>query len=103
MASSSSKEKAVATALRKLNKVFNEKMNGFDVAVGLYGQGKLTFREYEHIRTAKTVPEANSELVSAVHRRGPEILDVLLDVLEDEEEANSFLIQRIRESKRERN
>lgn len=91
------KEKAVEKALRRLNKVLNEKMNGFDVNVGLYGLGKLTFREYEHIRLSKTVLDANSELVSTLHRRGPDILDSLLEVLQEEDDANSFLIQKIRE------
>lgn len=97
MATRTPKEKAVESALRKLNRVLSSKMDGFDVCVSLYGQGKLTYREYEKIRTCKNVPDANSELISALHRRGPDILDVLVDVLEDEEEANAFLIQKIKE------
>lgn len=97
MSGKSPKEKAVAKALRSLNKVLHEKMDGFSVNVGLYGKGQLTFREYESIRTAKNVVDANSELVSILHRRGPEILDVLLEVLEEEEEANAHLISKIKE------
>lgn len=91
------KEKAVDKALRKLNKVLHEKMNGFDVNVSLYGSGQVTYSEYEKIRTSRSVPEANSELVSVLHRRGPGILDELLKALKDEEDANQFLIGKIKE------
>lgn len=97
MAGKTPKEKAVGRALVQLNKVLNDKMDGFDVCVGLYGRGQLTYREYEQIRTAKNVPAANSELVATFHRRGPEILDILLQVLEDEEDAHSYLIRKIKE------
>lgn len=97
MAGRSPKEKAVRKALQGLNKVLHESMDGFSVNVGMYGLGKLTYREYDSIRSAATTHQANSELISAFHKRGPEILDVLLDVLEDEDEANSFLIKKIKE------
>ena len=98
--SKSPKERAVDRALARLNRVLNEKMDGFSVCVGMYGIGKLTFREYEQIRTAKNVHAANGELVSAMHKRGPDVLDALLEVLEDEEEANAYLIGKIKEGEK---
>lgn len=97
MATSSDKEKAVSKALRKLTKVMHQKMNGFDVNVGLYGCGQVTYSEYERIRASKSVPEANDEVFSVLQRRGPDILDALLEVLKEEEDANKHLIDKINE------
>ena len=99
MATRSAKEKAVESALRKLNRVLTMKMDGPGVSVSLYGMGKLTYREYEKIRTCRNVPDANSELIAALHRRGPDILDILIEVLEEEEEANDHIIKKIKEGK----
>ena len=97
MANRSPKEKAVRKALQMLTQVLQESMDGYSVNVGMYGKGKLTYREYETIRAATTAHQANSGLISAFHKRGPEILDILLDVLEGEEAANSYLIEKIKE------
>jgi hypothetical protein len=95
MATRTPKEKAVEKALRSLNRDLHDKMDGYDINVTLYGVGKVTRREYEVVRAAKTVREANGELVSIMHRRGADILDALLDALKLEEDANSDLIQTI--------
>lgn len=95
--SRSPKEKAVERALARLTPTLIQKMDGFSVCVGMYGVGQLTLREYNDIRTASNVRAANSELHSTFLRRGPDILDVLLQVLEDEEEANAALIAKIKE------
>lgn len=95
--SKSPKEKAVDKALRRLSPMLIDKMDGYTVCVGLYGMGKLTLREYECIRTASNVRAANSELFSTFQKRGPDILDNLLEVLEDEDDANAHLITKIKE------
>ena len=98
--SKSPKEKAVDRALARLSRILIEKMDGFTVCVGMYGIGKLTQREYELIRTAANVRAANSELYSTFLKRGPDILDCLLEILEDEEDANAHLIGKIKEGER---
>ena len=95
--SRSPKEKAVERALARLTPVLVQKMDGYSVCVGMYGMGKLTLREYESVRTAANVRAANSELHATFLKRGPDILDSLLEVLEDEEDANSHLIAKIKE------
>ncbi len=44
----------------------------------------------------KTDAEANEEILSALSKRGPEALDVLVEALETEEEVHKRLIERIR-------
>ena len=41
--------------------------------------------------------EATKELFKALERRGPNIIDELVECLKEEEKANEFLIQKIRE------
>ena len=45
---------------------------------------------------ATTKLKANEELLTALRRRGPNVLDVLIECLKEEEEANKDLIEAIR-------
>ena len=100
MAASTSKEKAVEKTLRRLEPTLQKKLNGFDVCVELYGLGQLTFAEYEGIKNQRDVYEANKKLLSAIHRRGPDILDALVDALSEEADANKHIIDKIKDGNR---
>lgn len=41
----------------------------------------------------------NEQILSALERRGPEALDVLIDSLEAEEDVNKHIIEKIRHGK----
>ena len=101
MATDLTKEQDVecAKALNILNNVLAMKMDGLAVCHSLYNKKQLTYREYEKIRTCRNVPDANSELIAALHRRGPDILGILIEVLEEEKEANGHIIKAIKEGK----
>lgn len=91
------KQKAVDKTLQRLTPTFQKKLNGFDVCVELYGRGQLTFSEYQEIQSLSDVHAANKKLVSALLRRGPDILEILLEALAEEEEANKHIIDKIKD------
>ena len=97
MATSKAKEKAVEKTLQRLEPTLQRKLNGFDVCVELYGLGQLTFAEYEGIKNEHDVYQANKKLLSAIHRRGPDILDALIEALSEEADANKHIIDKIKD------
>ena len=99
MAASTPREKAVEKTLQRLEPTLQRKLNGFDVCVELYGYGQLTYTEYEGIKNQRDVFEANKKLLSAVHRRGPDILDFLIDALSEEVDANQHIIDKIKDGR----
>ena len=48
------------------------------------------------VEVAQTKQKANEELLTALRRRGPNVLDVLVECLMEEKEANKDLIEAIR-------
>lgn len=89
------KEKVVEDALRKLTPTLMRKLNPQEVSMDLYGRAMLTFVEYEQIRTQSDTMKANSDLLSALRKRGENALDELLEVLKIEKTANAFIIEKI--------
>lgn len=47
----------------------------------------------------KTAADANEEILSALAKRGPEALDVLVEALEVEEDVHKDLIEKIRKGR----
>ena len=89
-------------ALRKLHALLIKKLDGQAIKNELYGKGELTWSEMDRIEVAQTKQKANEELLTALRRRGPNVLDVLVECLMEEKEANKDLIEAIRKEWPER-
>ena len=113
------RERAFEKALRQLTPVFQRKLAAKDVRHDLYGKEQLTWSEYERIGeslvyyiilggvemgvvnecvvlgVARTDGEAADELMKALRRREPSVLDILVECLKEQEEANADLIKKI--------
>ena len=117
------RDKEKSEALRRLHAVLIRKLSAQDIKHDLYGKGQLTSAEMDRMdgersregggkRTIKstdtttsplptaeaeqTRQRANEQLLIALERRGPNVLDVLVECLMEEKEANKDLIEAIR-------
>ncbi|CAI8040687.1 Caspase-3 [Geodia barretti] len=90
------RQKEFDAALRKLTPVFQRQLAAKDVRHDLYGRDQLTWNEYERIGVARTDGEAADELMKALRRRDSRVLDILVECLAEQQEANADLIHKIR-------